>query len=135
MAGDSLFIAILWTAVYVDLAAWTAGAHFGHLPEIFLAPEKEHMRRVHARLLGPLTGSLIVLWDISYIVTKTGYPKLLARQPPNIGEQFPSPSDSLFLVIVSKGPIPQHFEERVMRVVSTDIVEIIMLASYAHALL
>ena len=53
----------------------------------------------------------------------------------DLGEEFPSEVDGALLEVVSEGPIAEHFKEGVVVDVLADIVEIVVLASGANALL
>ena len=59
----------------------------------------------------------------------------LRRELPTLNEQFPGPGDRLLLEVIAKGPISQHLEEGVVVSVEPDILEVVMLAAGADALL
>ena len=61
VVGAAQVVALL-AEVNVDLGARAAGTDLGHLPEVFLAPEKQNMRRVEARLLLPDIRGFIIAW-------------------------------------------------------------------------
>ena len=54
---------------------------------------------------------------------------------PHFGQQLPGPCDGFFFVIVAEGPIAEHLEEGVVGIVAADIVQIVVFAGHAHALL
>ena len=59
----------------------------------------------------------------------------LRRELPTLDEQFPGPGDRLFLEVIAKGPVPQHLEEGVVIGIEPDILEVVVLAAGADALL
>lgn len=64
------------------------------------------------------------------ITTKVSNVKTVLLQAINIGQKLPGESNSFSLEIVAKRPITQHLEEGVMVRVHTNIIQIIMLATY-----
>ena len=64
-------VVALFAEVNVDLGTRPARTELRHLPEVFLAPEKQNMRRVEARLLLPNIGGFIVARNIALVVFKT----------------------------------------------------------------
>ena len=61
--------------------------------------------------------------------------QLVLRQPEILGDQVPGKLDGLFLEIVSEREIAEHLEEGEMPRGVADIVEVVVLAAGAHALL
>jgi hypothetical protein len=59
----------------------------------------------------------------------------LRRDAPDLGEQFPAPGDGLLLEVVAEGPVAQHLEDRVVVGVEADVLEVVVLAAGADALL
>ncbi len=49
--------------------------------------------------------------------------------------QFPCKCDRLFLEVIAKGEVPQHFEESVVAVGEADVFEVVVFAAGAHAFL
>ena len=72
-------------------------------------------------LFPPRCGFIIIVID--------GDEQFVFRQTIHIGDQCPGVIDRLFLEIIAKRKIPQHFEERVVTGCVTDIFKIIMLAA------
>ena len=134
--GTCLLVAGLRAQVDVDLAVRAAGAGLGHLPEVVLAPEEQHVVREHARLLAPDVGRLVVARDDALLVLEARSPTggRLGR-PQTLGQQFPGPGDGFLLVVVAERPVAEHLEEGVVRVVAADVVQVVVLAGHAHALL
>ena len=56
-------------------------------------------------------------------------------QLPDVGEQFPGHLDGAALEVVAEGPVAEHFKKRVMPAASANIVQIVVLATGADALL
>ena len=57
------------------------------------------------------------------------------REFPAVNDQFPCPVDGFLFKIVTKRPIPEHFEECVVVGIEADIIEIIVFPSGADAFL
>ena len=57
------------------------------------------------------------------------------REPPDAGEQLPGPLDRLLFEVVAERPVAEHLEEGVMVGVHPDVLEVVMLAAGADALL
>ena len=54
---------------------------------------------------------------------------------PDFREQFPRPGDRFLLEVVAEGPVAEHLEEGVVVGVLADVVEVVVLAAGADALL
>src|SRR6516165_7598588 len=61
--------------------------------------------------------------------------KTIGRELPTCNQQFPGPRNRLLFEIVTKTPVPEHLEERVVIGIKTDIVEIVVFTSRSDALL
>ena len=119
---------MLGPAVVMDLRAGPAGAGVAHLPEVVLFPQAMDAGRRHADLLLPDAERLVV-------VAENGDPQPLRRQVEVPRQQLPGVGDGLFLEVVAEGEVAQHFEERVVKIGAADLVEVVVLARDAHALL
>ena len=128
-------VVALFAEVKVDLGARTARTELRHLPEVFLAPEEQNMRRVEARLCLPNIGGFVIARNVALIIFKTGGVEFILGQTPHIGEQLPRPGDGFLFVVIAKRPVAEHFKEGVMRVVAAHIFEVVVLARHAHTLL
>ncbi len=124
-----------FTAIQMNFRTRAAGARFRHLPEIILAAKEQHMRQIEAGLGAPGIGGLVIARDIALIVFEASGVDLVLRQAPDLGEQLPRPGDGFLFVVIAKGPVAEHLEEGVMRIVAADIVEVVVLARHAHTLL
>ena len=59
----------------------------------------------------------------------------LRRKFPALDDEFPRPLDRFLFEVVTEGPVPEHFEERVVIGVEPDILQVVVLAASADALL
>ena len=115
------------TPVDVDLRARPARAGLGHLPEV-LGIEAEHPRGGQIRHLGPQPRGLVV-------ARVHGREEAVLRELPDGRQQLPRPRDRLPLVVVAEGPVAKHLEEGVMVGVASHLLEVVVLATDAEALL
>ena len=99
-----------------------------HRPEIVLGRDADDALIGQPGNLLPQIGRLIV-----GMIDRDG--ELVRRQPPFAGQQRPRMRDRLFLEIIPERKIAEHFEEGVMPRGIADIVQIVVLAARAHALL
>ena len=126
--------------VDVQLATRAARAGVAHHPEIILlvAIDDVHggvepgggkdRRPTVVRLLVELA------W-LAFARLVHGGVEPLFRKPPHAGEQLPSPLDRLLFEVVAKGPVAEHLEERVVVRVHSHVLEVVVLAAGADALL
>ena len=114
--------------VIENLGARATGASRPHAPEVVVRGDADDPLFGQARDFAPIARSLIV-------GVIDGDRQLVFRQTEILGQQLPSKGNSLFLEIVAKGKIPQHFKESVVTRGIADIVQIIVLAARAHAFL
>ena len=121
-AGNALAV------IVEDLRAWPARAGVAHLPEIVGAGDADDAALRQPGNLAPQVEGLIVV-DID------GRDQLLRRQPELLGDELPGEFNRLFLEVIAKGEVAEHLEEGVMPGGVADIVEIVVLAARAHALL
>ncbi len=135
VTGHVLLVAILRAAIVVNLAVGTARPNLGHFPEVFLAPEEQQVRFIKARLLAPGVRGFVVARHDALLVFKARRPQAALIQTPHLGQQLPRPRDGFLLVVVAERPVAQHLEERVVRRIAAHVVQIIVLARHAHALL
>ena len=121
-AGDVLAL------IDEDLRARPARPGVAHLPEIGAGRDADDPLVREAGDLLPQVESVIVI-DVD------GHEELVLVQPELLGDQLPGELDRLFLEIVAEGEVAEHLEEGVMPGGIADIVEIVVLAAGAHALL
>ena len=128
--------------VHVQLRAGAARAGLAHHPEIILHAAIHHVHlRVHA--LGGEEGSPGI---VGLLVKLTGVALGLIRgihggiqalhgESPALHDELPGPGDGLFLEIVTERPVTQHFEEGMVVGILAHILQVIVLATGADALL
>ncbi len=120
-------------AIDVDLGARPARAGVAHLPEIVLVAESLDPLHRHADLLVPdLLGLVVVLVN--------GDPEAVAVEAPTAaggigGDEVPAPRDDLALEVVAEAEVAHHLEEHEVTLGAPDVVEIVVLAAGAGALL
>jgi hypothetical protein len=135
MPRHALLVAGGRAAVDVDLAVRTARADLGHLPEVLAAAKEGDVGRIETRLLAPQVGGFVVTRDVALVVGEARGVEVLPGQPPVFRQQLPGPRDGFGLVVVAEGPVAQHFEEGLVDVVASDVIQVIVFAGDAHALL
>ena len=135
MPGHALLVARLRPPIDVDLAARPARPGVAHLPEVVFAAAEDDVAGIDVGLGAPVARRLFVAPQIALIILENGGPQALLRQMPHVRQQLPGPRDGFLLVIVAKGPIPQHLEEGMMYWRPADVIQIVVLAAHAHALL
>ena len=122
----------LVAAKVIDLRAPSARPRFPHRPEVVGRAQLADPLRRHQRL--PCIVGLVVPRDPSFALEDGGQ-EAVRRQLPDVGEQLPGEGDRLPLEVVAEGQVAEHLEERVVTVRGADVIEIVVLAADAHALL
>ena len=121
--------------VVENLGARAARAGIAHGPEVvgsvrraFVVADTDHALLRHADVLGPDV--------IRFVVRRVdGDPEFFLRQLQHTGQEGPGEGDRIFLEIVAKAEVAQHFEERVVTRGVTDVFQVTVLAAGAYALL
>jgi hypothetical protein len=122
------FGAVLRPAVEVQLAARPARPGLPHLPEVVLVAQALDARHRDAHDVVPdLLGLVVTLVD--------GDPDPLGVEPEGLGRVLPRPRDRLLLEVVPEAPVAEHLEEHEVAGGAPDVVEVVVLATGAHALL
>mmetsp|Transcript_18016 Transcript_18016/g.57622 ORF Transcript_18016/g.57622 Transcript_18016/m.57622 type:complete len:812 (+) Transcript_18016:860-3295(+) len=121
-------------AVVVDLRARPARARVAHLPEVVLPVERQHPLR-RQELQPQLARLLVRRQPIRLVAAKVGRIQPLLFQTIHVGQQVPRPRDRLALEVVPERPVAQHLEERVVVHVLAHVVQVVVLAASADALL
>ncbi len=115
-------------AVDVQLAARTARAGVAHLPEVVLVAEALDALHRHADDVVPdLLGLVVALVD--------GDPDAVAVEAPDIGDELPAQRDRQLLEVVAEAEVAHHLEEHEVALGAPDVVEVVVLATGADALL
>ncbi len=123
------------TMVEEDLGAGTAGAGIGHLPEVV---------RGIGRALVVTDAHDALFRDADHVAPQReglvvgvvhGDQQALGRQLPDLGQQFPGPGNGVLLEVIAKGPVAQHFKERVVTGGIAHRVQVVVLAACTQAAL
>ena len=110
-----------------DLRARAARAGVGHAPEVVVAEALD-------ALGGQPDG--VAPDGLGFVVGGVdGHPEALGIEAEHLGVELPRPLDRLALEVVAEAEVAQHLEEREVAVGATDVVEVVVLAAGAHALL
>ena len=123
-----------WTArdvgamVVKDFRAGAAGPELAHLPEIIRAGDADDFALGQARDLLPQIERLVV-------VDENGDYQAIERQAELLGNEIPRKLDGAVLEVITEREIAEHLEEGVMARGIAHIVEIVVLATGAHAFL
>ena len=59
----------------------------------------------------------------------------MGGEAPALDDEFPCPGDGFLFEIVAERPVPEHLEERVVIGVVADVLEVVVFAAGADALL
>ena len=111
-----------------NLTAWSARPGIAHRPEIVVGCDADDTFFRKACNLAPQVKCLV-------IGVINGGRQPVGIKPPDFRQQRPGMNDRLLLEIIAEGEIPQHFKESMVSRRIADIVEVIMLATGAHAFL
>jgi len=64
-----------------------------------------------------------------------GDPQTIAVEAEHLGDELPRPRDRFLLEVVAETEVAEHLEEHEVALRATDVVEVVVLAARAHALL
>ena len=85
---------------------------------------------------GPdVVGFLIEVSGIALFRRIDGGVEAVGGEAPAFDDEFPCPGDGFLFEIVAERPIPEHFKERVVIGVVADVLEVVVFAAGADALL
>ena len=112
----------------MDLGAWPAGARIAHGPEIILLIHSEKGVRAHTHIVCPDACSFVILAEHGDVELISGDGKIFR-------DQFPGPGDRLLLEIIAEREIAQHLEKSVMPGRAPHLLQIVVFAAGANALL
>ncbi len=111
-----------------DLRAGTARTGVARRPEIVASGDADDLVVGEARhLLPDAVGVLVVVID--------GHQQPLGVEAVHLGDQLPRQRDRPLLEVVAEGEVAEHLEEGVMPRRVADVVQVVVLAAGAHALL
>src|SRR5262245_38877203 len=111
-----------------DLGARATRACVAHLPEVRLRTEPDDLVVAQTRDLLPKPVRFV-------IVLVDGDRELLAWDSEILGQRAPGELDRALLEIVAEREVAEHLEKREVTRGEADVVEVVMLAAGAHALL
>ncbi len=114
--------------VKMYLGAGTAWTGITHFPKIIFFVKLQNMAVIDIGFWFPKFLCFIIFAENSY-------PQALFIELPYAGQKLPCPLNGFFLVIVTKRPIAEHFEECMMIAVMPNFFEIVMFAAYTNAFL
>ena len=114
--------------VVEDLRAGAAGAGRAHHPEIVHGGDADDPLVRQAGDLLPELGRLVV-------VVVDGDQEPVLGQAELAGQELPGERDRALLEVVAEGEVAEHLEEGVVPRGVADVVEVVVLAAGAHALL
>ena len=120
------------TAEVVDLRAAAAGPGVAHLPEVVRRPELADA--FSGEVLPPDLIGLVIAGHAGFALEDGGEEPVL-RQLPLIGKERPGKGERLLLEVVTEREVAEHLEEGVVAQGGPDVVEVVVLAADAHALL
>ncbi len=115
------------TVVPEQLRAGATGSDVAHLPEVVLVEACQALTRQADGVQPDLLGLAVA--DVHR------HPEPVGVEPEDLGEQLPGPGDGLDLEVVAEAEVAEHLEEAQVARGATDGVEIVVLASGAHAAL
>ena len=116
----------------VDLGAGPAGAGLAHGPEVVLRPELEDP--VGRDVGGPEAVRLGVARDRTLALEDRDL-QAVRGEAQLAGEEVPAELDRLLLEVVPEGEVAEHLEEGVVAGGHPHVLEVVVLAPGAHALL
>ena len=120
-------------AVVEDLGAAAARAGLAHLPEVVGGAELVDAPLVAEDALPD--GERLVVARRGRVAGEDRGAQPILGQAPDLGQHRPREPDRVFLEVVAEREVAEHLEERVVPVRRPDVVEIVVLAADAHALL
>ena len=112
----------------VDLGAGPARARLAHRPEVLGLAEAHHPLRRQADRLAPQVVGLVV-------VAEHRRDEPVGVDAEVVGDEVPGVFDRLALEVVAEREVPEHLEEGVVARRTPDVLEVVVLARDAHALL
>ena len=128
--------------IHVQFGAGAAGTGLSHHPEIVLhvAVHNVNLRVQPAgteQFRPVIPGLLVKLPGIPLALVRRVHRGVqpFRRKPPAFHDQLPGPVNGFLLEIIAEGPVAQHLEKRVVVGIIAHILQVIVLASGADALL
>jgi len=116
------------TSINMNFRTGTAGSCFPHFPKIIFIIKVADMSWINICLLFPDVKCL----GISFI---NGSIEFIFRNFPDLGQQFPSPGNCLFFIVITETPITEHFKKGVMIAVFSNFFQVVMFSSSTNTFL
>ena len=134
LSTGHLGLLLIRAQVNMNLRAGAAGTRIAHLPEVVMLIAVDNM--VLGQILLPVAGGLIVTLQalLGRALKHRGVERALVNLE-HINQIFPRPADGLLLKIVAEAPVAQHLKHRVVIGIVTHLLQVVMLAAHAQALL
>lgn len=126
--------------VHMQFGARPAGAGLPHHPEVISLVSVDDMYlRVTAGIFEQgfpvVIGFLVKVGWVTRARPINGGVEALGGKAPSFNHELPGPVDGVFLEIIAKRPVSQHFEKGVVVGILPYVLEIVVLASRPDALL
>ena len=119
----------------VELGARPARPRVAHRPEVVLRAELVDPIGRDALRLPELERLLVPREPALAVEHRRGEPVLREAEPARARHELPAPGDRVLLEVVAEGEVPEHLEERVVAGGEPDVLEVVVLAAGADALL
>ena len=119
--------------VDVDLAARTAGAGVGHLPEVVGRAEPVDAAVGKAGDLLPEGAPLLVF--VKHADSEVLFRNAEIALGNGSGDELPGKGDGIALEVVAEREVAEHLEKRVVTIGMTDLLKVVVLAAGSHAFL
>ena len=124
----------------MDLGTGATRPGIAHHPEIVFPIAVDHVNiGIETGVLKSgrpiIVGLLVKRRGITFSRPVNGGVEAFRRELPTLDQEFPGPLDRLFLEVISKTPVTEHFEEGVMIGVESNIIEIVVFAAGSNAFL
>ena len=120
-------------AKIVNLGTGAARTGVAHRPEIVLLAEPQHAIRRSANL-DPLARCFLVRRH-RLVAFEHREPQTVDVEPVDVDQQFPGKADRICLKVIAERKVPEHLEKCEMACGTADVLQIVMLAAGADALL
>ena len=128
--------------VDVEFGAWSAGTGVAHHPEVVFLVSVDDVD-VGVEVSGAeqscpdfpsflITFGGIIFGSVGLVDSCV---EAISGEAPPFHDEFPRPLDGFFFEVIAEGPVPEHFEERVVVGVETDVFEVVVFSTGADALL
>ena len=129
-----------WSHVDVEFGTRTAGAGVAHFPEIVFDVTVDDVdggieSGFFEEAFPEIVGFLVEFRGVAFGWRIDGGIEPVGGEAPAFDDEFPGPGDGFFFEVVAEGPVSEHFEKGVVVGVVADILEVVVFAAGADALL